>query len=109
MPAATTHRLPGDTTWEYDSWEVSSAGGRESFLVVASLDAVEELESALALLESASPLDPGEFLRGDDPAGPEPDTAPSGAEAALAAALEVLAASGSEKVVIHQITLENPR
>jgi hypothetical protein len=52
------HRLPGSTDWTYDSWEVSSAGGRESFVIVAAGRPLERLESAIAGLRRASPDGP---------------------------------------------------
>ena len=109
LTGGTSHRLPGDTDWAYDSWEVSSAGGRESFIVVASLEPLPEMEAALARMESASPLDPGGVLRGGKPSDPGSATSPDAGLAALDAALERLALGHRTDVVVREITLQNPR
>jgi hypothetical protein len=108
LPAGSAHRLPGDTDWQYDSWEVSSAGGRESFIVVASAKPLVQLETAIALLEAAGPVD--EFTRGQDPPVRDPRTDPEQGEDALSAALQDLTsrAAGGE-LILRQIVLENPR
>ena len=106
LPAASTYRIPGETSWTYDSWEVSSAGGKESFYVVASRAPLHALESALALLQAATPGPSA--VRGDDPDG---DTVKQAeANAAIDAALDGLTASGDpEDHVIRTIVLDNPR
>lgn len=100
-------RIPGETTWEYDSWEVSSAGGSESFIVVASLSPVEELESAIRLMDEAAPRD---LVRGGAPPDGEGSAAHEGAQA-LDAALAKLRSSprlGSD-LWLEEIDLDNPR
>jgi hypothetical protein len=102
------HRLPGNNEWQYDSWEVSSSGGQESFTVVAALEPLPGLESALALLDAAMPQD--QYLRGRDatPTGAESD--PAQAAAALAQVLEDLRGGDRhQSVVVREIVLENPR
>ncbi len=100
------HRLPGSQDWQYDSWEVSSSGGRESFTVVASLEPLAGLESALALLDAAVPRE--QVLRGRAAVEAVPETDPGKAAAALAAALDALREEIGGAVVIREIVLENP-
>ena len=108
LPAGTAHRLPGDTDWQYDSWEVSSAGGRESFVVVASAKPLVQLETAIALLDAAGPID--DFTRGQDSPVRDPQTDPEQAEDALSAALQDLTSrTAAGEVILRQIVLENPR
>jgi len=108
LPAGTAHRLPGDTHWQYDSWEVSSAGGQESFFVVASAGPLVQLETAIALLEAAGPVD--EFTRGQDPPVRDPRTDPEHREDALSAALQDLTSrTAGGEVIVREIVLENPR
>ncbi len=47
--------LPGPIAGRENAWTVTSAGGREHFLVVAALEPVAELESELAHLPAAEP------------------------------------------------------
>jgi hypothetical protein len=107
LPPGEAHRLPGGSGWQYDSWEVSSSGGQESFTVIAALEPQQGLESALALLDTAVPQD--QFLRGRAavPAGTETD--PEQAAVALAQALEELRGKSGGSVVVREIVLENPR
>lgn len=108
LPPGEIHRLPGNTTWQYDSWEVSSAGGRESFMVIAALEPLQELESALSLLDAAVPQD--QVLRGESMVPTTTGTDPGLAAAALAGALESLRREGSDRsVMVREIVLENPR
>jgi serine/threonine-protein kinase len=51
LTAGTSHRLPSRET----SWQVTSAGGREHFLIVASPEPMVPLESVLAALPKAAP------------------------------------------------------
>jgi hypothetical protein len=102
-------RIPGETTWDYDSWEVSSAGGRDAFIVVAAREPIPRLQASLDLLAAAAPLDPGEYVRGGD-AGEPPVSAES--RRALEALLHELAAaseSGEAGLILRRIVLENPR
>lgn len=110
LPPGVVHRLPGSQDWRYDSWEVSSSGGRESFTVVAALEPLARLESALALLDTAVPRDP--ILRGQAAGEPgpqtDPETDPAQAAAALTAALDALRQESGALVVVREIVLENP-
>jgi hypothetical protein len=108
LPPGVTHRLPGDQDWQYDSWEVTSTGGRESFTVVASLEPLPRLEAALALVGGAMPQD--QILRGQSTLPPGSETDPDQAAAALAGALEELhRESFSHSVLVREIVLENSR
>lgn len=107
LPPGEVHRLPGGRDWEYDSWEVSSSGGQESFTVVAALEPLRGLESALTLLDAAMPQD--QFLRGQDAVLPRAAIDPDQAAAALAEALEALRMESGGSVVVREIVLENPR
>jgi hypothetical protein len=48
LPAGAVHRLPGNV-----DWEVTSAGGREHFLIVASPDPLGPLEAVFTMLPKA--------------------------------------------------------
>jgi hypothetical protein len=50
LPAETDHLLPGPSAGAENVWTVTSAGGREHFLVVVSPEPVAELEAELAKL-----------------------------------------------------------
>jgi hypothetical protein len=111
-----SYRLPGDRGWENDSWEVSSAGGKESIILVASHKPLDRLEAVIASLRPASPqgpADPG--VGGDDVVrgvGKLADAAraPDGGAAAVAAALRELASSPLhvEGVMVREFVLDNP-
>ncbi len=105
-------RIPGETSWAYDSWEVSSAGGRDAFIVVAAREPIPRLQSALDRIAAATPLGTDESLRGGD-AG-SADEAPDSLQNQLALdrLLRDLAASsesGEADLVMRRIVLENPR
>jgi hypothetical protein len=55
LPAGVRHRLPGRRSGVPQAWEVSSAGGREAFLVVAARVALPDLERELGSFEAADP------------------------------------------------------
>ena len=119
LPADSTAVLPGPIRGRENAWTVTSRGGHENFLIVASPDPVAEIESQLGQLP---PVEPGrpvryvavgpavvEHLRGvggvsAPPAGPAPK--PSG----LFDRFQALA--GQETVTrgiwARRITLENP-
>jgi hypothetical protein len=107
LPAGESLRLPGGRGWKYDSWEVSSSSGRESFTVVAALEPRIRLESTLALLDAASPRE--QVLRGRAAVEPGPKIDPDQAAAALAAVLDALRNESGGSVVVREIVLENPR
>jgi hypothetical protein len=53
LPPAARHRLPGVKDGEDLSWQVTSAGGRETFLVVAARRPIPAMQSALASAREA--------------------------------------------------------
>ena len=55
VPAGGTHRLPGPRQSAPTYWQVTSAGGREHFLLIASREPVKILESLLVTLPVARP------------------------------------------------------
>ena len=55
LAAGVRHRLPGRRSGVPQAWEVSSAGGREAFLVVAARTALPDLERELGSFEAADP------------------------------------------------------
>ena len=55
LPADSTVLLPGTMGGEVSAWTVTSRGGREHFLVVASLEPVAELEAELSRLPAPEP------------------------------------------------------
>ncbi len=55
LPADTTLLLPGTMGGDVSAWTVTSRGGREHFLVIASLEPVSELEAELARLPAPTP------------------------------------------------------
>jgi hypothetical protein len=67
------HRLPGRLDGAPQSWQVTSAGGRERFLVIASRRALPELERELAGLTAAHPQT-GDLHRGVGGIAPAPLT-----------------------------------
>ncbi len=94
-----TYRIPGETTWRYDSWEVSSSGGQETFQVIASNRPLVRLEAALGRVDEAV----GEFIRGEGPAPSDP-----GGADALAAVLADLQSTVGADLMIREIVLQNP-
>jgi len=113
--------LPGTVGGKPIAWTVTSAGGREHFLVVASPDPVEDLESRLASLPAPAPGHPITYppvpgaaierLRGVGgvaevaPAGPHPSVASGLFDEFRALASRETGVSG---VWVRQITLDNP-
>jgi hypothetical protein len=53
LSPGTPYRLPGAVSNTSKYWEVTSAGGRETFLVIASREALEDVERELARLRLA--------------------------------------------------------
>lgn len=94
LPAGRIHRLPGAVGGRNASWTVTSAGGREHFLVVASPKSLPDLERVIAALPPpirGRPVEPAAIplsrenvgqLRGiggyevDSPAGLDPAVRP---------------------------------
>ncbi|HSM50048.1 MAG TPA: protein kinase, partial [Thermoanaerobaculia bacterium] len=74
LPGERRHRLPGRLGGEAQHWQVTSAGGRERFLMVASRHPLPELERELAGLRAAS-SESGRLSRGVGGLGPSPRAA----------------------------------
>jgi len=119
LPADSTVLLPGAMAGETSAWTVTSRGGREHFLVVASLDPVPELEAELSRLPApepgrapryaAIPVASMERLRGVGGVSTVPGTSPA-RRAGVVDRFGTLA--GRERQVsgvwVRQLTLENP-
>jgi hypothetical protein len=63
LPADSTRVLPGTVGGNEQAWTVTSAGGREYFLVVVSPEPLPELESELAHLPAPTPDRAVEYAR----------------------------------------------
>ncbi len=120
LPGDMLHRLPPDLHGRRYTWGVSSAGGTEHLLIVASPDALTDFESTLAALPapqvtggaSALPLD-REALSGLRGIGhlleTEPSADPESARPAFSLARRL--AGGPERnrgIWVRQIDLVNP-
>ena len=121
LPADSNVTLPGAIGTAEQAWTVTSAGGREHFLVVVSPEPVAELEAELATLAPASPGRPIEYahvssgavelLRGVGGVSQLPRSAPAVPRRQRAFA-EFKALAGRESAVqgtwVRQFVLENP-
>lgn len=119
IPADSTVMLPGTMNGEASAWTVTSRGGREHFLVVASQEPVAELEAELARLPApepgrslryaAIPAASVERLRGVGGVSALPE-APRAQRAGTLERFQGL--GGRERDVrgvwVRQVTLENP-
>lgn len=122
IPPNTPQVLPGPIGGRENAWTVTSAGGREHFLVVAAPEPVAALEAELMRIPAPAAGRPIEYGRvgestverlrgvggmGELPPGPAPSAPPSRAFD------EFRALAGSETGVrgvwVRQIVLENPR
>jgi hypothetical protein len=63
LPAGTSHRLPGTIRGRRASWQVTSAGGRERVVVIASRERLPAVERDIAALSPASPDRPVTYAR----------------------------------------------
>lgn len=120
IPADSVAILPGAIGGRENAWTVTSRGGREHFLVVASPRPVPEIEAELARLPAARPGRPIEYaavgastverLRGVGGVSPLPSDAPRADAARAFERFQALA--GRETVAqgiwARRITLENP-
>ena len=117
--ADSTTILPGTIGGRENGWSVTSRGGREHFLVVASIAPVAEIESELGRLPAASPDRAIEYaaippaavqrLRGVGGVTPLPESAAQGSAGPFE---RFRALAGGETVQdsiwVRSITLENP-
>jgi eukaryotic-like serine/threonine-protein kinase len=112
-------RLPGNMGGRESAWTVTSRGGREHVLIVASPHPVPELESALASLPAPRPDRPVDYariesgqlerLRGVGGVSPLPAD-PRAGPAPLFERIRALAGRESDVrgTWVRQVTLENP-
>lgn len=121
LPADSNMTLPGVIGTAEQAWTVTSAGGREHFLVVVSSEPVAELEAELKNLSPAAPGRPIEYarvssetvelLRGVGGVSQLPSRAPATSKQQGAFA-EFKALTGRENTVqgtwVRQFVLENP-
>mgnify|MGYP003694504743 CR=1 FL=1 len=81
------HQLPGRLRGQPFAWQVTSAGGDESFVIVASRRPLPEMESLAASLDAASPdrapVESNEATRGVGGMAPDPSPAAKPAAARL--------------------------
>jgi hypothetical protein len=121
LPARRSARLPGQGAGGEVHWRVTSAGGRERFLVVASPRPIAEIETEIASLPAAdlerplgaAPLPPQTMHRLRGVGGLAERTTARSAEAPVRRLSELAAAlrEGAETirgVWVRQIELENP-
>jgi hypothetical protein len=105
-------RIPGETTWDYDSWQVSSAGGRDAFIVVAARDPIPRLQAVLDRIAAATPAEADDHVRGGQQGPPGSPSGNAASAVALDSMLRELAASsdaGTTGLMIRRIVLDNPR
>jgi hypothetical protein len=115
MPAGRSTILPGSLLGAQQDWQVTSAGGVERFLIVASRGPNPELEARLGVLEPAAPgralrLDPlaREAVRGVGGLEPAPASphGPPESESALDRLEQLLA--GRRELRLIRLELVNP-
>jgi hypothetical protein len=123
LPADANHELPGKAGGIRKGWRVSSQGGREEFVIVASPTRLAEFEASLASVPQAGSGDGRvalalgaaqvkELVRGTSETMNLPDgPLGSSASADIFAAAERLgtAASDAQGIWVRKVTLENPR
>jgi serine/threonine-protein kinase len=114
------HRLPGTRAGTAVNWEVTSAGGRERVVVIASRRALPELESRIAAFPTPSPGEALAYGELTDPAGERlrgmggyvEARPPEGASSNTPLGALLAGLSGSAPAArdtwIWQIELENP-
>jgi len=111
--------LPGTVGGRENAWTVTSRGGREHFLVVASPQPVPEIEAELSKLPAAQPGRPIEYaavapptlerLRGVGGVSPLPSDLPPQRAGAFERFEELAGReTGVRGVWVRQLTLENP-
>jgi hypothetical protein len=119
LPAGQMHRIPGVQAGEQLSWQVTSAGGREHFIIFANTAPLPSFEQLFARLPPPNRDNPVQsvglsreavgVLRGVGGVVSTPSGA--GAAAGLASEFSTPLTDGEEAVRgvwIRQVTLENP-
>ncbi len=119
VPADSTVVLPGTMGGRESAWTVTSRGGREHFLVVASVEPVPEIEAALSRMPAARPGRPVAYAA-IEPATVERLRGVGGVTALprddgprrVGAVARIATLAGREKGVtgvwVREVTLENP-
>jgi len=115
---AREHRLPGPMAGEEKDWEVSSAGGRESIFIVASLEPLPELERLVAgpaakTYPEVTPEALAEVRRGIGKVAPAETSKKGETVAALGTLIEELrdiqdTGESARGIWIRKVTLRNP-
>ena len=120
IPSDSTAVLPGTIGGRENGWVVTSRGGKEHFLVVASQSPVREIEDELSRLPAARPGRPVQYaaipdaaveqLRGVGGVAPLPAAAPASRGNATFDRFQELAGreTVTQKVWARTITLDNP-
>lgn len=118
MAGGTRHRLPGRVGGRSFDWQVTSAGGRETFLIVASRRPLPVIERQVAALEHASPGHDVAYaalpaqalddLRGVAGMAPAPDEPPPGDGSRLQALAWRLERAPRHDVWVRLIQVANP-
>jgi len=119
LPAGVRHRLPGKDGNASIDWVVTSAGGRETFLVLAARAPLAQVEQAVAQLPAAgageavryAPLSPGALdgLRAVGGTATRSAPPPSRGARRLAALAKALDDSPEGRAVWRKlVVLENP-
>jgi hypothetical protein len=112
------HRLPGARRGRALDWQVTSSGGRETFLFVAARAAVPAVETRVAAVAAAregeavayAPLEAGDLagFRGVAGLAPSRTEASLAREGRLAALARSLAARRDAPVWVRRVVVENP-
>lgn len=124
LPPEVQHRLPGSLQTEHDVdgnpverfWEVTSTGGEEMLVLIASAEPLPELESEMASIPNAGSAQAIELdtarvadgLRGIAGVVTAPESTEPAGEVTLSQLSEHLLDSHSEGLQIWQIRLRNP-
>jgi hypothetical protein len=105
LPGGCLHRLPGRLGGQPQHWQVTSAGGRELFVVIAAREPQPSIERELAAMVAAEPTE-GALSRGVGALGP----APAAGRGRLDALLERLEAARRRdgSVWFERLELANP-
>ena len=121
LPAGSDVVLPGPVGGRENAWTVTSAGGREYFLVVASPEPVAELEADLGRLPAPRPDRPVDYarvgeasverLRGVGGVTALPPQTPAAPRSRAFERFRALAGreTGVTGTWVRQVVLENPR
>ena len=118
LPPGQDHRLPGPISGEEQDWKVSSAGGRESIFIVASLEPLPELERLVAgpaaeAYPEVTPEALAEVRRGIGKVAPAETAKKGDTAAALGTLIEELrdiqdTGESARGIWIRKVTLRNP-